>query len=42
MIETEYCNGCEFAYLCYGVDMEQCESYKERRKRKILEEEKER
>ena len=33
MCETTYCEGCEFAYLCFGVDTEQCESYKERKRK---------
>ena len=28
--EYEYCKGCEFAYLCFGVDVNNCESYKRR------------
>lgn len=31
--ETTYCVGCESAYLCFGVDTEQCESYKERKRK---------
>ena len=26
----KYCKGCEFAYLCSGVDVFHCESYKKR------------
>ncbi len=28
--DYEYCKGCEFAYLCFGVDTNNCESYKRR------------
>lgn len=28
--DYEYCKGCEFAYLCFGVDIKHCESYKRR------------
>lgn len=38
MSDTTYCNGCEFNYLCYGVDTEHCESYKKRKKEAILNE----
>lgn len=33
--EYKYCNGCPFAYLCYGIDTENCESYKERMKKDL-------